>query len=469
MSTEIKFGTDGWRGVIAWDFTYENVRRLAQALADYINENAPSEEDGKSSKVFVGYDRRFMSDLFAADIASILRSNKIDVTLSDRPVPTPMVSALTLRKFWLGIVVTASHNPAQYNGVKVKWGGCSAPTRETQEIEERLDANPVLFLYGQKADQKDLTALYQKYLSSVVNLKKLAAFKGTVVADYMYGAAAGWLEQLAPSAKIVALHEEHDPTFRGLQPDPSVNNLGDLKKAVLAKKAAVGFAFDGDGDRFGVLDEKGNYITPCLAAAVLLNYLIKYRKLSGKVVLTASMGYLPKRIARAHNMPVEEVEVGFKHVAEVMALEEVAFGVEEAGGYAWKGGASDRDGLAVALTWLEMMAVTKKKPSELCEEVIKEYGAGIYARRDLPVSKPVDKAAFVEKLRKKLPKKIGTFKVTEVSVLDGVKIYMDHDEWLLVRPSGTEPLVRVYAETATKKDTQSLLDFGEKLVAPYIK
>lgn len=469
MATEIKFGTDGWRGVIAWDFTYENVRRLAQALADYINENAPSEEDGKSSKVFVGYDHRFMSDLFAADIASILRSNKIDVILSDRPVPTPMVSALTLRKFWLGIVVTASHNPAQYNGVKVKWGGCSAPARETREIEERLDANPVLFLYGQKAEQKDLTALYEKYLNSVVSLKKIAAFKGTIVADYMYGAASGWLEKLLPSAKIVALHEEHDPTFRGLQPDPSVNNLGDLKKAVLAKKAAVGFAFDGDGDRFGVLDEKGNYITPCLAAAVLLNYLIKYRKLTGKVVLTASMGYLPKRIARAHNMPVEEVEVGFKHVAEVMALEEVAFGVEEAGGYAWKGGASDRDGLAVALTWLEMMAVTKKKPSELCEEVIKEYGAGVYARRDLPASKPVDKEAFVEKVRKKLPKKIGTFKVTEVSVLDGVKIYMDHDEWLLMRPSGTEPLVRVYAETATKKDTQILLDFGEKLVASFIK
>ncbi|MBO7238033.1 MAG: hypothetical protein J6U96_01920, partial [Elusimicrobiaceae bacterium] len=213
----------------------------------------------------------------------------------------------------------------------------------------------------------------------------------------------------------------------------------------------------------------GNYITPCVAAAVLLKYLIKYKKLKGKVVLTASMGYLPKRIARAHEMPLEEVEVGFKHVAEIMALEEVAFGVEEAGGYAWKGGATDRDGLAVALTWLEMMAVTKKKPSELCEEVMKEYGAGVYARRDLPVAKPVDKAAFVEKLRKKLPKKIGNFKVADVSVLDGIKINFENDEWLLVRPSGTEPLVRVYAETATKKDTQFLLDFGEKLAAPYLK
>ncbi len=469
MAADIHFGTDGWRGVIAWDFTYENVHRLAQALADYVNENAPSEEEGKTSKVFVGYDCRFMSDLFAADLASILRSNKINVTLSDRPVPTPMVSALTLRKFWLGIIVTASHNPAQYNGVKVKWGGRSAPLRETNEIEERLDTNPILLLYGQKAEQKDLTALYKKYLSSLANTRKIAGLKGNIVVDYMYGAAAGWLEELLPSNKIISLHAKHDPTFNGLQPDPAAKNLMDLKKAILEKKAVVGFAFDGDGDRFGVMDEKGNYITPCVASAVLLNYLIKYKHLKGKVVLTASMGYLPKRIARAHNMPVEEVQVGFKHVAEVMALEEVAFGVEEAGGYAWKGGSSDRDALVVALTWLEMMAVTKKKPSELCEQILKEYGAGVYARRDLPAAKPIDKELFVEKLRKKLPKKVGNFKVSEVSVLDGIKVYFEHDEWLLVRPSGTEPLVRVYAETATKKDTQALLDFGEKLAAAYLK
>ncbi len=469
MAADIKFGTDGWRGVIAWDFTYENVRRIAQALADYINENAPSDEDGKMAKVFVGYDRRFMSDLFAADIASILRSNKIDVTLSDQPVPTPLVSALTLQKFWLGITVTASHNPAQYNGVKVKWAGCSAPTRETREIEQLIDANPVLFLYGQKAEQKNLTDLYLKYLKGTANLKKIATLKGTVVADYMYGVTAGWLEKLISSPKVVALHEEHDPTFRSLQPDPSLKNLTELKKTVLAKKALAGFAFDGDGDRFGLVDEKGNYVTPCLLAGILLNYLVKNKKLTGKVVQTMSMGYLPKRIARAHDMPYEEVPVGFKNVAERMALEEVAFGVEEAGGYAWKGGSSDRDGLAVALACLEIMATTKKKISELCDEVCKEYGASVYQRRDLPAAKPIDKAAFVEKLRKKLPKKIGTFKVAEVNASDGLKIYFENDEWLLMRPSGTEPLVRVYAETATKKDTQVLLDFGEKLVAQYIK
>lgn len=469
MAADIKFGTDGWRGVIAWDFTYENVRRTAQALADYINENAPSDENGKMAKVFVGYDRRFMSDLFAADIASILRSNKIDVTLSDRPVTTPMVSALTLRKFWLGITVTASHNPAQYNGIKVKRGGRSASSRETKEIEQLVDAKSVLFLYGQKAEQKNLTDLYQKYLATMANLKKIASLKGNIVADYMYGAAAGWLETMLPSNKIIALHEEHDPTFRGLQPDPAVKNLGELKKTVLAKKAVAGVAFDGDGDRFGLIDEKGNYVTPCFVAAVILDHLVKTKKLKGKVVQTVSMGYLPKRIARASGLGFEEVPVGFKNVAERMGLEEVAFGVEEAGGYAWKGGSSDRDGLAVALMWLEIMAVTKKKASQLCEEVARQYGSSVYQRRDLPAAKTVDKTSFVEKLRKKLPKKIGNFKVAEISTLDGLKIYFENDEWLLVRPSGTEPLVRVYAETETKKDTQALLDFGEKLVAQYIK
>lgn len=469
MAAEIKFGTDGWRGVIAWDFTYENVRRLAQALADYINENAPSEDEGKSAKVFVGYDHRFMSDLFAADIASILRSNKIDVILSQCPVTTPMVSMLTIKKFWLGIMVTASHNPAQYNGVKVKLGGCSAPVRETKEIEQGIDENPVLFLYGQKAEQKNLTDLYQKYLSSVGNVKKIAALKGNIAVDYMYGTTSGWLEKLLPSNKIVALHDKHDPTFNGLQPDPSLKNMAELKKVLLAKKAIAGFAFDGDGDRFGLLDEKGNYITPSMVAGVLLHHLSKDKKFKGKVVQTVSMGYLPKRVARAKGLGFEEVPVGFKHVAEVMNLEDVAFGAEEAGGYAWKGGASDRDGLAVALAWLDILATTKKKVSELCDEVSKEYGASVYLRRDLAAAKPIDKAAFEEKLRKKLPKKIANFKVAEVSTLDGVKIYFENDEWLLVRPSGTEPLVRVYAEAATKKDTQALLDFGEKLVAQYIK
>ena len=469
MAAEIKFGTDGWRGVIAWDFTFENVRRVAQALADYINENAPGGEDGKMPKVFVGYDRRFMSDLFAADIASIFRSNKIDVTLSSAPISTPVAACLSLSKFWMSVIVTASHNPAHYNGIKIKLAGGSASSRVTKEVEELIDQNSVLFLYGQKAEQKDCSDIYFKYEAAHVNSKKLKTFKSKVVVDYMHGASAGYMEKFLPEKQVIALRAEREPTFCGEQPEPVEKNLAVLKKTVLEKKAALGVAFDGDGDRVALIDEKGNYLTPCVIAGVLCHYLVKYKKLKGNIVQTVSMGYLLKRIARKYEMLFEEVGVGFKNVAERMSLDDVAFGVEESGGFAWKGNLPDRDGLTVALAFLDIMAATGKKASELCADIAQEYGASVYMRRDLPISKPVDKAVMAEKVRKKLPKKINGRKIAETLTFDGLKIIFENDEWLLLRPSGTEPLLRIYAETATKKDTQALLDFGEKLMAPYQK
>ncbi len=469
MASEIKFGTDGWRGIIAWDFTFENVRRAAQALADYINENAPAEEKGKSPKIFVGFDRRFMSDMFAAEIARIFRSNKLDVTLSDKSVTSPVAACLSLHKFWMSIMVTASHNPAQYNGIKIKLAGGSAPERVTRDVEELLGKSPVLSLYGQQAEQKDLTDIYLKYVSGHVNLKKIKTFKGKVAVDYMYGAAAGYMEKILGAKQIIALHDTLDITFGGGQPEPVEKNLSELKKTVTAKKAALGVAFDGDGDRLALVDEKGNYLTPCLIAAVLCHYFIRNKKLKGKIVQTVSMGYLLKRIARKYGLLFEEVSVGFKHVAELMALEDIAFGVEESGGFAWKGNLPDRDGLIVALAFLEVMAATGKKASELCAQIAQEYGSSVYLRRDVALNKPLVKETFTDKIRKKLPKKIGTHKVAEILTLDGLKILFDNDEWLLLRPSGTEPVLRIYAETSTKKETLALLDFGAKLAAPFLK
>ena len=469
MATDIQFGTDGWRGIIAWDFTLGNVRRLAQALADYINENAPADEKGKAPKIFVGFDRRFMSDMFAKDIARILRSNKLDVTLAASPVTSPLAACLSLNKFWLSIMVTASHNPAQYNGIKIKLAGGAAPVRVTRDIEELLDANSVLALYGQEPEVKDLTDVYLKYVSAHVNLKKIKTLKGKVAVDYMYGSAAGYVEKILSPAKVIALHNQHDTTFGGGQPEPVEKNLSELKKTVPAQKAILGIAFDGDGDRVALVDEKGNYLTPCVIAAVLCHHFIKHKKLKGKIVQTVSMGYLLKRIAHQHEMLFEEVSVGFKHVAELMALEDIAFGVEESGGFAWKGNLPDRDGLSVALAFLEVMAVTGKKASELCAQIAQEYGASVYLRRDIPLIKPLVKETFTDKIRRKIPKKIGTHKVAEMTTFDGLKILFDNDEWLLFRPSGTEPILRIYAETATKKETQALLDFGEKLAAPFLK
>ena len=366
-------------------------------------------------------------------------------------------------------MVTASHNPAHYNGIKIKLAGGSAPLRVTKEVEQLLDQNTILSLYGQKAERKDLADVYLKYISSRVNMKKIKAMKGKVVMDYMYGAAAGYMEKLLSDTRVIALRAQHDPTFHGIQPEPVEKNLADLKKEVVAKKAVLGVAFDGDGDRVALIDEKGTYLTPCILAAVLLDYFVKNKKLKGKVVETFSMGYLLKRIARKYDMLFEEVGIGFKNVAERMFLDDVAFGVEESGGYAWKGSVPDRDGLLVALTFLEIMAVTGKKASQLCEDVTEEYGASVYLRKDYPITKPMDKAAVVEKMRKKLPKKVNGHKIAEMYTTDGLKIILDNDEWVLIRPSGTEPLLRVYAEAALKKDTQALLDFGAKIVGPYLK
>ena len=466
---EIKFGTDGWRGIIAWDFTFQNVHILAQALADYINENAPMGDDGKQPKIFVGYDNRFMSDRFAEDIANIFRSNKLDAVLSAVPVSSPAAACLTLSKFWLSVMVTASHNQANFNGVKVKIAGGPAPVRVTKDIEALIGENPVLKLHVHQAEKKDLTALYLKYVSTHSITKKIGSFKGKVAVDYMYGSAAGYVENFLPAKQVIALHNTHDPTFGGTKPEPTEKNLAPLKKVLAEKKAVLGIAFDGDGDRVALLDEKGTYLTPCLIAAVICDYLIKHKKLKGNIVQTLSMGFLLKRMARAHNMLFEEVNVGFKYVAERIELDDVAFGVEESGGFSWKGNLPDRDGLSVALAFMEIMGATGKKASELCADIAKEYGASVYLRRDLPLSKPVDKAAMTEKLRKKLPKKINNRKVAQLITSDGLKIILDNDDWLLVRPSGTEPVLRIYAETATKKETLALLDFGEKLAAGFQK
>ena len=266
--------------------------------------------------------------------------------------------------------------------MKVKIAGGPAPVRVTKDIEALLGENPVLKLHVHQAEKKDLTALYLKYVSAHLITKKIGSFKGKVAVDYMYGSAAGYVENFLPAKQVIALHNTHDPTFGGTKPEPTEKNLAPLKKVLAEKKAALGIAFDGDGDRVALLDEKGTYLTPCLIAAVICDYLIKHKKLKGNIVQTLSMGFLLKRMARAHNMLFEEVNVGFKHVAERIELDDVAFGVEESGGFSWKGNLPDRDGLSVALAFLEIMGATGKKASELCADIAKEYGASVYLRRE---------------------------------------------------------------------------------------
>ncbi|MDR0734110.1 MAG: phosphoglucomutase/phosphomannomutase family protein, partial [Elusimicrobiota bacterium] len=330
---DIKFGTDGWRGIIAWDFTFNNVRRMAQALANWINVSVPSDLGNKTGLVVIGYDRRFLSDRFAADVASILKLNKIDATLLDKPVSTPVISCLTYTKFWLGVMITASHNPPHYNGIKIKTEGGALPARLGEEIEQALDKKTVLYVPSNCVEtKKGMERAYFKYVASKVNIKKaVGALKGKIAVDYMRGSAAGYTEELLPKQKIIALNESRDPVFGDVSPEPKEKNLTLLKKTVLENKCAAGFAYDGDGDRLAVIDDAGLYLSPCIVSALTLDYLIKHKKLKGKVLQCLSMGYLNKRIARAHGLPFEEVPVGFKHIAERIPLEDIAFGAEESG------------------------------------------------------------------------------------------------------------------------------------------
>lgn len=464
----IHFGTDGWRGVIAWDFTFDNVRKMAQALADFINLNAPSELGNKTNIAAVGYDRRFLSDKFAADIASILKLNKIDVVLLDKPVSTPVMSCLSYTKFWICIMVTASHNPPHYNGIKIKIDGGPISSKLTKEIEELIGQKSVLYIPGHQVDAvSGLEKIYFKYIGSKVNLKKALSLKGKIAVDYMHGSAAGYFEQILGENRVIVLNDSHDPCFGGIKPEPKESSLSALKKAVIANKCLLGAAFDGDGDRTAIIDEKGKYLTPCSVSALVLNHLVKNKKLKGHVLQCISMGYLNKRIARAAGLDFEEVPVGFKYISERTALEDIAFGAEESGGYCWNGLMPERDGLTLVMYILEIMAARKMSLSELVKELEKQYGTSCYQRRDFEISKPVDRGTLAEKLKKKLPKKILGRAVSEVYTFDGLKIILDNDEWLLIRPSGTEPLLRLYCETANKKQTEEFLNFGEKLLSAF--
>lgn len=462
----IKFGTDGWRGIIAWDFTFDNVKRMAQALATFINLNMPSNLEGKTGEVVVGFDRRFMADKVAADVASILKLNKLDVTLLKNPVSTPMLSCLSFSKYWFAIMITASHNDAQYLGIKIKMNGGSVPVRFTKEIEELIDQRPAIYIPNHTVESKDgLEKIYFKYISQKANLKKALTLKGKVAVDYMYGSACGYLESLLTPKRVIAIHTEHDPTFGGIKPEPKESALGELKKTVVANKCLFGIAFDGDGDRSALIDEKGKYITPMQVSAVVLHHLIKYKKLKGKVLQCLSMGYLTKRIARTNGLDFEELPVGFKNIAERTYLEDVLFGAEESGGYCWKGTMPERDGLLLAIFIMEIMATRKMKLSELVKETETLYGKSYYERRDVEVKKIFDSNTFADKLRKKFPKKILGKEIAEILDIDGIKIILPDDSWLLARPSGTEPIIRLYAEAGDKKQTEALLELATKALS----
>lgn len=469
-TSDIKFGTDGWRGIMARDFTFENVRRVAQAIADYIKDEAEKSPQKKKAllagPIVVGYDRRFQSDAFAREIAQVLQGNKLKPILLAESLPTPAVSFLTRRLKGLGVMVTASHNPAAYNGIKIKADGRAVLENVTAAVEACLDKS----VPARQNDfvEKSFRDAYLQYVRSRVNVPAIRSrLKRPVVVDYLYGAGAGLMEEFLPEKRLIAIHGERDPLFGGINPEPIEPNLKALSERVRKEKALIGIALDGDADRVGIVDEHGAYYTPCQVFPMIIDYLIEKKKIKGKIVQSVSMGYLSGRIAKAHGLGFEELPVGFKHVAEQLANGQAAIGGEESGGYAWKGGLPERDGVLTGLVFLEMCVSQNKTPSQLWKNVESKYGKSHFKRIDIRLHRAVpDKAVFGTKLIKKLPKKILGSEIKQLLQVDGLKIILAEDHWLLMRPSGTEPLMRLYAESDSDKRTNDLLDLAKKWVGP---
>ncbi|HAX61163.1 MAG TPA: phosphoglucosamine mutase [Elusimicrobia bacterium] len=472
----IRFGTDGWRGIIAKDFTFKNVGIAAQAIADYIKSESRKWEVGSRKSeilhpipyslhpaVIVGYDNRFLSDKFALHVAKVISANEISAVVSSVAATSPSVSLYCKKNDCLGVMLTASHNPPVWNGLKIKlqYGG-SVSEKIIKKISAYLYKNEVK-ITNDEIKTADIISDYKKYLKSLVKLNTASGLK--IVIDSMHGSGAGIFEQLLKK-NVVAIHNNRAPLFSNINPEPIEKNLAELKKAVLKNRSAVGFAFDGDADRLGVIDDKGRYLSPHIVFPLILLYLLEGRKMKGKVVQAISLGYLSERIAGKFNIPFEEVPVGFKYICEKMLTENVLLGGEESGGYGWCGGLPERDGILNALLICEMLSKTKKKLSELVDDLQKRFGKSYYKRIDIKLKQPVDKVDFTNHVKNFISKKKG---IKEVRTYDGIKIIFENDNWLLLRPSGTEPVLRTYSETDSIAKTNKLLDFAEKICFNLVK
>ena len=480
MTPKIVFGTDGWRARIAEEYTFDAVRICTQAVAEWVRR-----EGGADRGVVVGYDRRFASEHFAAAAAEVLAANGVNVHLSSAAAPTQSFSWATLRrKAKAGIVITASHNPWTDNGFKVKTeSGAAAPPAMLKELEAVI--HPLAEGRGRvermpfdDARARGLIEPFDPapdYLERVAQLFDLDAFRGagyTVVCEPLFGSASGYFPRLIGGGRtrVVELHAERNPFFGGLNPEPIPPNVNEFLARIPAEKADVGLAVDGDADRAGLGDESGRFVTTLTLYALLMWYLLEVRKLRQPVVKTVNMTLMADRLGERYGVPVHEVPVGFKYVGPKMAETGAMMGGEESGGFGFSMHLPERDGIVADLFFLDFMLKTRKKPSELIAELMELAGPSAYLRRDRhfdAADYPAQKERIMAALRDSDPRELAGVPVKRKVLLDtrdGAKLFREDGSWLLVRLSGTEPLVRVYAETRGEKDLAPLLDEGERLI-----
>jgi phosphomannomutase len=472
MAQKIKFGTDGWRGVIAEDYTFDNVRRAAQGFASYM-----LAQGKKGQWIVVGYDMRFGSEHFAAAVAEVLAGNGLKVYLTDGATPTPVIAyAVVNRKAAGAVNITASHNPPTDNGFKVRneTGGAIDPDGlnqiEASIPDDMKDVKRVAYSVGESKGnivKFDAATPYIDHLTKdkLIDLQPIKDAGLTVMVDAMWGNGAGWFTRLlgGDRTKIIEIHNERNPLFPEMKrPEPIPPNINVGLKATVDNKADVLLITDGDADRCGIGDENGEFINQLRVYALLAYYLLEVRGERGDIVKTLSTTGMLNKLGEIYGVLVHETGVGFKFVAPKMTETNALIGGEESGGYAFRGNVPERDGILAGLYILDMMVKLKKKPTELLKILFEKVGGEyFYDRVDSPFSG--DRATREKTILDAKPKTLGGLKVTELITVDGFQFKLEDGGWMLIRFSGTEPILRVYCETRHGDKVQAILQDGLKV------
>ena len=467
--TRIVFGTDGWRAGIAEDYTFENVRYCAQGTADYLKASGQTERG-----VVVGYDMRFRSEDFARAVAEVLAGNGIRAHLANHPAPTPVLSyAILPLEADGGIWITASHNPATDNGYKLRssYAGAAAPETLT-EVEARIAAaqeSHTLNIKDYDAALKEGTIVefdpdpaYVEQLGRLIDLRPITAAGLRVLVDPMWGVGQGWFPRLLSGGKTVVreLHNERNPLFPDMRrPEPIDDNLQRLLATIPEWNADVGLATDGDADRVGLASEKGTFINQLQVYALLAFYLLEVRGMRGPLVKTISTTSMANKLAQRYGVEVFETGVGFKYVAPEMIRVDAVMGGEESGGFAFRGHIPERDGILAGLYLLDLMVQMDKTPTQLLDHIFELVGAHYYDRIDRQME-PEERPAVQARIEEAKPATLAGLKVTEIDKSRGFRLCLEDGGWLLIRFSGTEPVIRVYCETTHGDKVQDLLHAG---------
>ena len=469
---KITFGTSGWRAILAEDFTFANVKIAVAAIAQHL------QQTGEASKgVVVAGDYRFLSEEFMKITAQVLAGHGIPSYMCPVGTPTPTVSYELIRRKAAGAInFTASHNPAQYQGLKFNGSdGGPAPVQVTMALEALAETigsknSPIPEMPYAQAEEKGLAVSidpkpdYFKRIWEIVDFNILKKARLKIVADLMHGNGTGYLDVLLQEAgvNLKVLHNSRDPYFGGHHPEPGAEELKEAAQLVRTWPAHLGLANDGDADRFGVIDADGTYITPNEVLAILFDHLIRTRDWKGCVVRTVATTHLIDAIAKAHNVPLRETPVGFKYIAEIMAKEPILIGGEESGGLTVHGHVPEKDGILACLLMAEVVAQAGKNLSAVLKGLYQEYGAYYTDRLNLKLRDGL-KEVMTAKLKDHPPSEIAGQKVTEIIRKDGTKFLLANGEWLMVRFSGTEPLMRCYMEGRTLEGLEKLREAGREL------